>query len=75
MPLTGGMNGDQADYRGSDMTYDQAIGTLPPDAKWSCSFGNPGEDGYSEFWRDRDGQRFEVKKTADRPATYSVLPA
>lgn len=41
------------------MKYQQAIDQLPPGAKWSSSFGYPGEGGYSEFWR-ADGKRFEV---------------
>ena len=42
------------------MTYQQATGTLPKGAKWSSSFGYPGEGGYSEFWRTSDGKRFEI---------------
>ena len=40
-------------------TYSEARNALPADAKWSCSFGYPGEGGYSEYWRV-DGKRFEV---------------
>jgi len=39
------------------MTYQQATAKLPTDAKWSSSFGNPGEGGYTEFWRTQT-QRF-----------------
>lgn len=42
------------------MTYQQAVATLPADAKWSSSFGYPGQGGYSEYHRTPDGQRFEI---------------
>ena len=35
----------------SHATYDAASALLPAGAEWSSSFGNPGEGGYTEFWR------------------------
>ena len=42
------------------MTYQQATNKLPEGSKWSSSFGYPGEGGYCDFWRDRDGKRYQV---------------
>lgn len=42
------------------MSYQQAIDTLPAGAKWSNSFGYPGEGGYCEYWRTPDGKRYQV---------------
>ena len=44
------------------MTYAQAAAQLPTDAKWSCSFGNPGggRGGYNEYHRDRQGNRYVI---------------
>lgn len=39
--------------------YD-VLGQLPANAKWSCSFGNPGEGGYVEYHRTPDGERWIV---------------
>lgn len=36
--------------------YDQ----LPADAKWSCSFGNPGEGRFTEFFRQPDGTKWAI---------------
>jgi hypothetical protein len=36
-------------------TYGEAQSQLPQGAKWSCCFGNPGEGGYAEYWRDQEG--------------------
>jgi hypothetical protein len=36
-------------------TYAQAAAQLPVEAKWSCSFGNPGEGGFSEHHRTPSG--------------------
>ena len=36
-------------------TYQEAAAQLPADAKWSSSFGNPGEGGYIECHRQPDG--------------------
>jgi hypothetical protein len=33
------------------MTYDEARASIPENAVWSSSFGNPGEAGYTEYWR------------------------
>ena len=41
------------------MTEQQALTKLPANAKWSSSFGNPGNDRFSEMYR-ADGKRFEV---------------
>lgn len=42
------------------MTYAQASSKMPPDARWSCSFGNPGEGGYVEYYRDQAGNRYVI---------------
>jgi hypothetical protein len=42
------------------MTYQDALNLLPSDASVSCTFGFPGEGGYSEFHRTPDGRRFEI---------------
>ena len=41
-------------------TRSEAIQALPYGAKWSCSFGNPGEGGYVEYYRAPDGRRWQV---------------
>lgn len=33
------------------MTYNEARDRLPEGAEWQCSFGNPGENGYLEYYR------------------------
>lgn len=42
------------------MTQKQAYAQLPPDAKWSCCFGNPGDGGFSERFKTPDGKRYEI---------------
>lgn len=42
------------------MTSQEAYAQLPAAAKWSSSFGNPGEGGFTEFYRTPDGKRFEI---------------
>ncbi len=59
------------------MTYNEALRTLPADAKWSSSFGYPGEGGYTEFHRTPDGKRFEIANgpyDATRPFVWTVKP-
>ena len=34
-------------------TYSEAVNAIPEDAKWSCSFGNPGDGGFSAIFRDK----------------------
>ena len=46
--------------QGKFMTSKEAYARLPADAKWSCSFGNPGDAGFCEFFRTPDGKRYEV---------------
>jgi hypothetical protein len=36
--------------------YDQ----LPADAVWSCSFGYPGEGGFTEYHRQPDGTKWVI---------------
>jgi hypothetical protein len=54
------------------MTYQDAIKTLPLGAKWSSSFGNPGDGGYAEYHRAGD-DRYLIKNgnrmAASRRAT------
>lgn len=55
------------------MTYQAAINSIPADAKWSSSFGYPGEDNYSEFWRDTKNTRYEIsRKDSYETAGWSV---
>lgn len=45
------------------MTFLEARKSLPAFARWSSSFGNPGEGGYTEYWRVRRGdhtERYEI---------------
>lgn len=46
-------------------TYGEAAGKLPKGAKWSSTFGNPGDEFYSEYHRDPSGRRFEIAKKGD----------
>jgi len=36
-------------------SYTDAAAALPSNAEWSSSFGNPGEGGYVEYWREPNG--------------------
>lgn len=38
----------------------EALNQLPADAKWSCSFGYPGEGGFTEFYRQPDGTKWII---------------
>jgi hypothetical protein len=42
------------------LTYKQALALLPAGAKWSSTFGCPIDDGYSEWYRTLQGDRFEI---------------
>lgn len=42
------------------MTYSEAFAMLPPNAKWSSTFGNPGEGGFVEYWHEPNGQRWII---------------
>lgn len=42
------------------MICDEAYDLLPKDAKWSASFGYPGEGGFTEYWRTPTGERFVI---------------
>jgi hypothetical protein len=44
------------------MTQQQASALLPTDAVWSCSFGYPGEERYSEYWRGFLGCCYVIEK-------------
>lgn len=39
-------------------TQQHALAQLPTDAKWSCSFGYPGQQGFTEYYRQPDGTRW-----------------
>jgi hypothetical protein len=41
-------------------TYHEAAAHLPVDAKWSSSFGYPGEGGYCEYHR-AGGHRYTIQ--------------
>lgn len=43
-----------------NLTYFDAAAQLPADAKWSSTFGNPGDGGYTEYWRQPDGTRWII---------------
>jgi len=63
----------------ADMTYAQAAAKLPVDAKWSSSFGNPGEGGYHEFHRTPSGDLWIISNgsswMAVAPFTWTCRPA
>lgn len=40
------------------MTNAEARAAIPADATWSSSFGNPGEGGFTEYFRQADGTRW-----------------
>lgn len=42
------------------MTRKEAYAALPANAKWSCSFGYPGEGGFSERFKTPEGKRYEI---------------
>lgn len=51
------------------LTYSDAARKLPADAKWSCSFGNPGCGGYVEYHRTAAGERWKISNGPyDMPA-------
>lgn len=63
------------------MTYAQAIATLPSTARWSCSFGYPGEGGFREYFHGprpdgRPGRRTYIIGNGQwfdlRPFRFSV---
>lgn len=56
------------------MTRTEAYALLPHDAKWSCCFGNPGEEAFDETWRLPNGDRWVITK---RGAIWSLseIPA
>lgn len=43
------------------MTYIEALKALPRGAKWSSSFGFPGDACYSEYWRTTDNRNFAIR--------------
>jgi len=56
------------------MTYKEATDLLPDNAAWSCSFGYPGDGGYTEFHRTPDGRRYIISNgpwTALAPFAWS----
>lgn len=61
------------------LSYKDAKSSLPPQAYWSSSFGNPGDmGGYQEFWRMKDGKCWEISNgtwPVFEPATWSVREA
>ena len=43
------------------MTYIEALNLLPADVTCTATFGNPGDGGYSEYWRSKvTGERWSV---------------
>jgi hypothetical protein len=55
------------------MTYQAAIASIPAGSTWSCSFGYPGEDNYSEFWRDPHNNRYELIKRNAYNNTWTIV--
>lgn len=56
-------------------SYKEAAATLPAGAKWSASFGNPGQGGYSEYFRTAEGKRFAIENgswSAFEPFVWTV---
>lgn len=43
------------------MTRQDAHALLPRDAKWFCSFGNPGQERFREVFHTPDGRRFIIE--------------
>lgn len=41
-------------------SYEDAATELPENAVWSSTFGNPGDGGYVEYWRQPDGTRWTI---------------
>lgn len=56
------------------MTEAEAYETLPSDAKWSCSFGYPGECGYNEYHRTLSGDRYVISNDKRFPG-LSIRPS
>lgn len=59
-------------------TYGAAAASLPEGAKWSSSFGYPGQGGYSEYHRTPEGKRFQIKNGSyleTAPFTWTVEEA
>lgn len=46
------------------MSYNDALDLLPYDALWSSCFGYPGQGGYVEYYRTKDGTRYVVSNGA-----------
>jgi hypothetical protein len=42
------------------MSMSEAYALLPADAKWSASFGYPGEGGFTEYHRTTLGERWVI---------------
>ena len=42
-------------------SYKAARDVLPIDAEWSCMFGNSGNPGFVEYWRQPNGQRWIIE--------------
>lgn len=59
------------------MTYAEAAAKLPQGAKWSSSFGYPGEGGYVEYHR-AEGKRFMIENGGYQetaPFTWTIKEA
>jgi len=58
-------------------SYSDAAAQLPADARWSASFGNPGEGGYCEYHRDQAGRRYIISngKWCDLGTEWTVQEA
>lgn len=48
---------------------DEAYNQIPKDAVWSCSFGYPGEGGFTEYWRTSTGELWKITN-----GPYHLLP-
>ena len=59
-------------------SYSEAAAQLPSGAKWSSSFGYPGEGGYCEYHRTAEGTRFVIENgswSAIAPFTWTLREA
>ena len=60
------------------MTYPESLKQLPTTVRWSACFGNPGEGGYCEYYRDPQGKRYIIENgdyMALAPFTWTVREA
>lgn len=57
------------------MTMMEAEDLLPKEARWSCSFGCPGNGGYVEYYRTPAGERWTLWNHPDNASEWHCEPA